>query len=103
MAPPALEFLADENAAALAIRVLDPDVVVLEIVLFGLERAIDGVGDPPVGENANAVMSRRCSAPACRVPARGALRSSRCASNRMAASTKLALRMAVATKKPICH
>jgi hypothetical protein len=42
-------FLAFEKAAALASSVLDPDVVVLEVVLFGFEVVVDGKGDAAVG------------------------------------------------------
>ena len=42
-------FLAFEDAAAFAARFLDPDVVVLEVVLFGFEVVVDGKGDAAVG------------------------------------------------------
>src|SRR4029077_4710442 len=44
----AVEFVALEKAAALAVEVLEPDIVVLKIVFFGLEVAAGG------GENAGA-------------------------------------------------
>jgi len=44
----AIKFVALEQAAALAIEFLNPDVVVLEIVLFGLEVAADGIDDATV-------------------------------------------------------
>jgi hypothetical protein len=45
----AREFVALEEAAALAVGVLDPDVVVLQIVFFGLDVVPDGVGDAAIG------------------------------------------------------
>ena len=45
----AREFLAFENAAALAASVLNPDVVVFEVVEFGFEVAVDGEDDAAVG------------------------------------------------------
>jgi hypothetical protein len=41
-------FLAFENTASLAVRLLNPDVVVLEVVKFGFELAIDGKSDGAV-------------------------------------------------------
>jgi hypothetical protein len=41
--------LAFEKAAALAAGVLEPDVIVLELIEFGFETAIDGVGYAAVG------------------------------------------------------
>ena len=41
--------MAFEKAAALAAGVLEPNVIVLELVELGLETAIDGVGDAAVG------------------------------------------------------
>ena len=45
----AAEFLAFEKAAALAAGVLEPDVVVFEVVELGFEFAVDGVDDAAVG------------------------------------------------------
>lgn len=42
-------FLAFEKAAALAACVLNPDVVVLEVVLFGFEVVVNGKSDAAVG------------------------------------------------------
>ena len=41
-------FLAFKDAAALATSVLDPDVVVLEVVLFGFEVVVNGKSDTAV-------------------------------------------------------
>ncbi len=43
------ELLAFEETTALAARILKPNIVVLEVVFFGLEMAIDGIGDAAVG------------------------------------------------------
>src|SRR5882724_286054 len=43
------EFLAFEKAAALARGVLQPDVVVFEVVELGFETAVDGIDDAAVG------------------------------------------------------
>jgi hypothetical protein len=43
------EFLAFEEALALAAGVEEPDVVALEIVLFGFEHAADGEDDVAIG------------------------------------------------------
>jgi hypothetical protein len=42
-------FLAFEKTSALAVRVLNPDVVVLEVVKLGFEAVIDGKSDGVVG------------------------------------------------------
>ena len=44
-----VEFVALEQAAALAICFLDPDVIVLEIVFFGFDVAANGIDDAAVG------------------------------------------------------
>ncbi len=46
------KFIALENAAALAIGVLNKDVVVLKVVFFGFDVAADGVDDAAVGGEA---------------------------------------------------
>lgn len=46
------EFVALEEFAALAVGVLEPDVVVLEVVLFGFDVAADGIDDATVGSEA---------------------------------------------------
>jgi hypothetical protein len=43
------EFVALEQAAAFAVRFLEPDVVVLKIVFFGFDVAADGVNYAAVG------------------------------------------------------
>src|SRR5579883_127076 len=43
------EFFALEDAATLAAGFLDPDIVVLEVVLLGLKAAIYGVNDAAIG------------------------------------------------------
>ncbi|OLC95315.1 MAG: hypothetical protein AUH86_12230 [Acidobacteria bacterium 13_1_40CM_4_58_4] len=45
----AREFLAFEEAAALAAGVLEPDVIVLEVILLGFELAVNRVGNAAVG------------------------------------------------------
>ena len=45
----AVEFVALEQTAALAVSFLDPDVVVLQIVFFGFDIAANGIDDAAVG------------------------------------------------------
>jgi hypothetical protein len=42
-------FLAFEQAAALAVGILEPDVIMLEVVFLGFEIAMDGEGDAAIG------------------------------------------------------
>src|SRR5260370_8908182 len=55
-------FLAFEQAAALAVGVLEPNVIMLDVVFLGFEIAMDGEGDAAVGgigERRDAVIDRQ--------------------------------------------
>lgn len=45
----AIEFVALEQTAALAVGVLDPDIIVLQIVFLGFDVAAHGIDDAAVG------------------------------------------------------
>jgi hypothetical protein len=45
----AIELLTFKEAAALAVRFLEPDIVVVEVVEFGFEATMNRIGDAAVG------------------------------------------------------